>query len=93
MQKAKHFFMAGRSTLAKAVLEAILTYLMMSNMVPKSCIKVIHQIQRQFIWGDIEGKNNLHMFNWDKITKLKQEDDLGLRKLTQMNKACLAKLG
>lgn len=71
MWKAKHFSMAGRSTLAKAILEAILTYLMMSNMVPKSCIKVIHQIQRQFIWRDIEGKNNLHMFNWDKITKLK----------------------
>lgn len=66
---------------------------MMSNMVPKNCLKGIHQIQRQFIWRYIEGKNQFHTISWDKITKLKQEGGLGLRKLTLMNKACLTKLG
>lgn len=72
MWKTKHLSMAGRATLAKEIKEAIPTYSMMSNMVPKSFQKDIQQIHLKFIWGDLEGKNKLHMASWDKSTKPKQ---------------------
>lgn len=34
-----------------------------------------------------------HMVSWEKLNKPKQVGGLGLRKLTTMNKVCLAKLG
>lgn len=41
MWKSRQISMARRVTLSKAILEAIPTYSMMSDMVPKSCLKEI----------------------------------------------------
>lgn len=49
--KSKHLSFAGCVTLAKSVLEAIHTYPMMTNMLPKGCIDEIHGLQRNFIWA------------------------------------------
>lgn len=40
----------------------------------------------------MDGKKHLHMVDWDKITKPKQEGGLGSRKLTHMIKTCQTKL-
>lgn len=66
-------------------MEAILIYLMMTNLLPKSCIKEIQKLQRGFIWGDIGISKT--------ITRAKAEDGLGLRDLGVINQACIMKLG
>lgn len=53
----------------------------------------IHKIQIQFIWGDKDGKYHLDIINWDKLSRTKKERGLGLRKLDNMNKACLVEIG
>lgn len=59
---------------------------------PKSCLKEIQKNQRNFILGEWDDKRHIHDVNWNAITKPKNEGGLGLRKLSEMNKACLAKL-
>jgi hypothetical protein len=91
--KAKQLSFAGRVTLAKSVIEAVPIYPMMSSKIPKSCVEDIQKMQRHFIWGDTEEKKRFHAIGWDKLTVPKWKGGLGLRKLHEMNKACLLKLG
>jgi hypothetical protein len=90
--KASHLSFAGRVTLAKSVIEAVPIYPMMSSSIPKSCLEDIQRIQRSFIWGNTDQKKKFHAIGWDKITVPKWRDGLGIRKLEEMNKACLGKL-
>jgi hypothetical protein len=90
--KANQLSFAGRVNLAKSVLEVILIYPMMTNIIMKSCIDEIHRIQRQFIWGDTNQTRRYHAVGWDMVTKPKYIGGLGLRRLNIMNIACILKL-
>jgi hypothetical protein len=91
--KAQHLSFAGRVTLAKSVIEAIPIYPMMTNKIPKGCLDDIQRLQRNFIWGDTEEARKYHAVGWDVVTTPKWLGGLGLRKLENMNKACILKLG
>ncbi|KAI5428100.1 hypothetical protein KIW84_033197 [Lathyrus oleraceus] len=56
--------------------------------------KEIERCHQNFIWGDWDDKRHIHTVNcnWNTITKPKVKGGLGLRKLTDMNRASLAKL-
>lgn len=64
---------AGRATLANSAMEALPTYTMMSNKVPKTCLKEIQKTQSNFIWGDREGERHLHTIKWSEIDKPKND--------------------
>ncbi|XP_045810455.1 uncharacterized protein LOC123904892 [Trifolium pratense] len=91
--KAKQLSFAGRVTLLKSVIEAIPIYPMMTTPIPKACLNEIQKIQRAFIWGDEDGSRKYHAVSWDTVTKPKAHGGLGIRRLINMNKACLMKLG
>ena len=91
--KAKQLSFAGRVTLAKAVIEAVPIYSMMTTAIPKACLNEINKIQRAFIWGDEDGNRKYHAIRWDLVTLPKALGGLGIRRLVNMNKACLMKLG
>lgn len=46
-----HLSFAGRVTLAKSIMEVVLVYPFMTNLMPKVCIGKIHKMKRNFIWG------------------------------------------
>lgn len=79
--------------LAKNLMEAIPIYPMMTNLFPKSCIKDIHKIQRELIWGDTDAKKKVHAVKWENVTKAKCDGSLGLRDLNILNNVCIMKLG
>jgi hypothetical protein len=91
--KAKHLSFAGRVTLSKAVIEAIPVYPMMTVAIPKACLNELQKIQRAFIWGDDNSGRKYHAVSWGNVTLPKVYGGLGMRRLVQMNKACLMKLG
>jgi hypothetical protein len=91
--KAKQLSFAGRVTLSKSVIEAIPIYPMMTAAIPKACLNEIQKIQRGFIWGDDNGSRKYHAVSWENVTLPKSHGGLGIRRLVQMNKACLMKLG
>lgn len=67
--KARNLSFAGRVTLAKSVIEVIHIYPMMTNLLPKSCIQEIQNIQRGFIWGDTNSNRKYHAVSWDTMMK------------------------
>ena len=66
-------------TLAKAVIEAVLIYLIMTTTTPKVCLNEINKIQRTFIWGDENGNRKYHVVRWDLVTSPKALDGLGIQ--------------
>lgn len=90
--KATHLSFAGRVTLAKSVIQSIPVYSMMTNPIPKVCLKEIEKLQKGFIWGDSDAGRRLHLVKWDTLMLPKNQGGLGVRNLNDMNKACLMKL-
>uniref|UniRef100_A0A2C9W680 Reverse transcriptase zinc-binding domain-containing protein n=1 Tax=Manihot esculenta TaxID=3983 RepID=A0A2C9W680_MANES len=79
---ASSLSMAGRITLAKAVIAAIPNYFMQTTLLLVSVINEIETIIRRFVWGAKEGKTKFALSRW-----------LGFPKAKEHNKAFLCKLG
>ena len=59
-----------------------------SSLIPFTCISLII-----FIWGGTNDKRRVHLIKWDTVTRCKENGGLGLRKMSRINKAFMAKLG
>ncbi|CAL5193973.1 unnamed protein product [Lathyrus oleraceus] len=90
--KSNNFSFACRVILTKSVMEAILVYPIMYDLLPKACIEEIHYLQNNFIWGDTMNKRKYYTVSWEIVTRPKEEGGLGLKKLDQMNTSCFMKL-
>ncbi|RVX13021.1 hypothetical protein CK203_009904 [Vitis vinifera] len=49
----------------------------------------LEKIQREFLWGDVEGRRRIHLVRWTAICKDKKYGGLGLRHLKEFNLLCL----
>ena len=81
-----------RLTLVKAILQAMPTYLFSVLAAPKTILKCIRAIQRNFLWGSSEIKQKWALVNWDTICKPKKDGGLGLRVLKVANKVMSTKI-
>ena len=64
-------------TLVKSVLQAMLTYLFSVLLAPKSILKRIRTIQRNFLWGSLELKQKWALVDWETVCKLKKLEGWG----------------
>jgi len=69
--KAKTLSLAGRLTLAKSVIQAMLGYVMQSTLLPVHICDEIDRKCRNFIWGDTATRNRIHPISWEKLVFLK----------------------
>ena len=53
----------------------------------------IKRIQRNFLWSRIEEKNKLSLVNWEQVCKPKGKGGLGIRRMKDLNKSLLTKIG
>ena len=53
----------------------------------------IEGIQKIFLWSGTEEKNKLSLVNWEEVCNSKEKGGLGLRRLRDLNKALLTKIG
>ncbi|CAL1367787.1 unnamed protein product [Linum trigynum] len=90
--KARTLSLAGRVTLAKAVLEAIPLYAMQTTLLPASVCDTIDRKIRWFVWGSQVGKRKVHLISWETICKPKNQGGLGLRTAKSLNLAYMVKL-
>ncbi|RVX00295.1 Transposon TX1 uncharacterized 149 kDa protein [Vitis vinifera] len=51
----------------------------------------LEKIQKEFLWGDVEGRRRIHLVRWTAICKDKKYGGLGLRHLKEFNYALLGK--
>ncbi|KAJ0628910.1 putative RNA-directed DNA polymerase [Helianthus annuus] len=89
--KARCLSMAGRIVLAKAVLGAIPNYYLSLFLAPKTVIKKLEAIRRDFVWGKKNGRCKMRWVAWDKMVKTKGCGGLGIGDIRSANLALLAK--
>ncbi|KAK5775483.1 hypothetical protein PVK06_043378 [Gossypium arboreum] len=66
---------------------------MQSIMVPKGICDSIKEMARQLIWGASEGKQKIALVWWDTICQPRSCGGLGIRCVSDQNKAFMMKLG
>jgi hypothetical protein len=89
--KEKNLSFAGRSTLIKAVIQGIPTYVMSCFMLPKGLCHQIERLACNFWWGSITERNKIHWISWKKLCNNKTKGGLGFRDTWAFNEALLAK--
>lgn len=87
--KGKLLSFAGRLVLIKHVLASILVHCFLALPVPRSILKELDKLMRNFLWSASEAKLKANLVNWDSVCKPKSEGGLGLRKMQDLNDACL----
>ena len=65
--------------LVKTVLQAMPMYLFFILYAPKSILKEIRSIQRNFLWVGREAKAKSSLVSWEKVCSPKDRGGLGLR--------------
>jgi hypothetical protein len=91
--KSNSLSMAGRLTLLQAVNASIPIYAMQTAKLPISTCDSLDKLNRDFLWGDSDGKKKIHLVKWDTVCKPKAAGGLGIKKTMTMNRAMLAKTG
>jgi hypothetical protein len=91
--KERHLSFAGRSTLIKAVAQAIPTYIMSSILIPKGVCEEMEKMICKFWWGSTTDQRKIHWVNWHKLCNHKKKGGLGFKNLSAFNEALLAKQG
>lgn len=91
--KSKLLSLAGRVTLAKSALTAMLSYIIQTTFLPRGVCDDINKLVRSFIWDDDDSRKKLHVVSWDQICKPREKGGLGIRCVTMSKSASLTKLG
>ncbi|KAL8508301.1 hypothetical protein ACS0TY_018771 [Phlomoides rotata] len=87
----KHISFGERATLIQSVLSSIPIYCLSFNRIPKSVIKELIAIQRNFLWGGCEESRKTPWISWNTICKDKKLGGLGIRNLGRFNVSLLSK--
>ena len=89
--KKQYLSKGGRLTLIKSTLSNLPIYFMSLFVIPRKVRIRLEKIQREFLWGDVEGRRRIHLVRWTAICKDKKYGGLGLRHLKDFNHALLRK--
>ena len=81
-----------RLILVKSVLQAMPMYLFSVLVAPKSIIKQIRNIQRNFLWGGLKDKRKWPLVDWKTLCTPKGMGGLGLKDPLDNNKVMSTKI-
>ncbi|CAN1175298.1 Putative ribonuclease H protein At1g65750 [Linum perenne] len=90
--KAKTLSLAGRVTLAQAVLSAIPAYVMQTAVLPVATCEAIDRKIKNFVWGSSDEARKVHLVAWETVCTPKEEGELGLKSARFLNRAYMNKL-
>ncbi|GMI87280.1 hypothetical protein like AT3G24255 [Hibiscus trionum] len=90
---AQSLSLAGRVTLAKSVLQAILSYVIQATWLPKGLCKEMEKLIRRFVWGGSDEKRGVSLVSWDVMQQPMEDGGMGMKDLGRQNEAFLMKVG
>ena len=83
---------ARRTVLVKSVMSSIPNYVIQGAVLPSHLYEKLGKIIRDFLQGTTLEKKKLHLVEWSKIVRPKDEEGLGIQAAKAKNIALLAKL-
>ncbi|RVW23310.1 putative ribonuclease H protein [Vitis vinifera] len=89
--KRQYISKGGRITLIKCTMASLPIYTMSLFRMPKSVVKRLEKIQRDFLWGGGSLERKVHLINWEVVCTSKEKGGLGMRRIDSLNKALLGK--
>ena len=89
--KRQYLSKGGRITLIKSTLASIPVYQMSIFRMPKSVVKRLEKLQRDFLWGGGSTGRKIHLVIWKVVCTQKEKGGLGIRRMGSFNKALLGK--
>jgi hypothetical protein len=87
----KHISFGGRLVLINSVLNSIPIFYMSYMKMPVQVRKKAVRIQRDFLWGGVNGKKKISWVKWKLVCQDKRKGGLGVRDLELVNLSLLAK--
>ena len=87
----KHLSFAGRLQLIKSVLNSLHVYWSSLLILPKKIINRVEQVMRDFLWKGQNQQQGSSKVAWKEVTSPLKEGGLGIKKLSEWNKAAMAK--
>ena len=89
--KRQYICKGGRLTLIKNTLSNMPIYTMSLFQMPRRMQFRLEKIQRDFLWGGGNLTRKIHLVKWSTVCKSKEKGGLGIRSLSNLNKALLGK--
>jgi exonuclease III len=87
----KHISFGGKLVLINSVLNSIPIFYMSYMKMPVQVRKKVVRIQRDFLWGGVNGKKKLSWVKWKVVCQDKKKGGLGVRDLELVNLSLLIK--
>ncbi|RVW40194.1 Transposon TX1 uncharacterized 149 kDa protein [Vitis vinifera] len=91
MWKRQYLSKGGRATLIRSTLSNLPIYYMSVLSLPSSVRRRLEQIQRDFLWGGGSLERKPHLVRWKVVCLSKKKGGLGIKCLSNLNKALLSK--
>jgi hypothetical protein len=77
--------------LINSVLNAIPIFFLSFLKMPRSVVKAVVRIQRNFLWGGVKGDKKMCWISWGTVCKDKKDGGLGVRDIKVVNVSLLSK--
>jgi hypothetical protein len=87
----KYISLGGRIVLLNSILNAIPIFHLSFFKMPIKVWKKIVRIQREFLWGGVEGGRKINWVKWSLVCQPKEHGGLGVKDVRLMNLSLLAK--
>lgn len=91
--KTKFLSRVGRAVLINSTLNTIPNYYMQANFFPSTTLSDLDRICNNFLWGEKDGKNRMHLVAKETTFLPKSLGGLGIRNHLTLNRTLMAKLG
>lgn len=83
---------ADKLQLLSASLQGVPVYFLSLFKISIAMAEKLEKIQRSFLWTGMEEKSRISLVNWEVVCKPKYMGGLGIRKISDLNKALLTKI-
>jgi hypothetical protein len=87
----RHVSLGGRLVLLNSVLNSIPIFYLSFMRMPAQIIKKVTRIQREFLWGGVNGGRKLSWIKWRVVCQGKNNGGLGVRDIKAVNLSLLMK--
>ncbi|XP_059623077.1 uncharacterized protein LOC132266242 [Cornus florida] len=89
--KKQYLSKGGKVTLLKSTLSSLPTYFLSLFQIPTGVASSIERLQRNFLWGGLQGEFKYHLVRWEQVCRPIQAEGLGIRRLVPFNRTLLGK--